>query len=278
MSRKLAFAASLAVLVIACGSPSSKPESAPAAKPAPAPVPVTTEPVKKQETPKNPDFVGHWKFEDGKAEDSSGHGHHGKVVGAVAAPGRIGGALKFNGDNAHVELPSTPVLDGLNKESYTVMAWFAPEIKPPGQEAENTSGYGIVMKTGWHEGLRFNNESKFVMEHWLGDKEPLWSGTGTWETEYEPGKFYHLAGVVDKKGGSVQIFVNGESVTSGEFDGAAAAKDYEHQTWKVGIGNPGSERWRWAAKGVIDDVRIYKKALTLGEIEAIHKAGAAGKE
>ena len=41
--------------------------------------------------------------------------------------------------------------------------------------------------------------------------------------------------------------------------------------FRVGIASPGAEKWAWPAKGLIDDVRFYKKALSDAEIAAIYK-------
>ena len=51
------------------------------------------------------DLVGRWNFEK-DATDVSGNGNHGRVVGATAAPGKTGRALKFSGDS-YVLLPSS---------------------------------------------------------------------------------------------------------------------------------------------------------------------------
>ena len=41
------------------------------------------------------DLVGHWTLNDGTAQDSSGNGNHGTLVGGPApAAGQIGGATK----------------------------------------------------------------------------------------------------------------------------------------------------------------------------------------
>jgi hypothetical protein len=58
-------------------------------------------------------LVGWWKFDEGtgdQAADSSGKGAHGTVVGAEWFPGRIGGALMFNGKGAHVAIGDHPQL------------------------------------------------------------------------------------------------------------------------------------------------------------------------
>ena len=43
------------------------------------------------------------------------------------------------------------------------------------------------------------------------------------------------------------------------------------------VAEPDSEEWSWPAKGAIDDVRLYKRALSEEEIKAVYKAGVAAK-
>lgn len=223
-----------------------------------------------QEPAKNPDLLLHLPFDDGKIDEASG-----KAVGKVDF---AEGALKLDGAGGHVEIPSSEALDKVQAESYSLAAWFKPGNVPPGTESDNTARYGIVLKAGWHTGLSYNNERQFVMEHWLapaaGGEEPVWAGAGTWEDSIDPGKWVHLAGVVDRKAGLTRLYVNGELRNSAEWEANKASRDPGKTPWRVGIGSPGAPKWSWPAKGLIDDVRIYKKALTDAEVAALYKEGA----
>ena len=278
---------SLLFVLAGCSGASQNPATVPPSPAKPAPVveapkvPAVKEAPKetpKQEAKKNPDLLVHLKFDDG-GHDASGFHHAAVIQGKVSwADGKAGKAAAFDGSGAHIELPSADDLDKLNEGSYTIAAWFKPANAPPGQEeGANDGNYGIINKTGWHEGLHYSNEKKFVMEHWLaGEKpeEPKWTGAGTWEDTFEPGAWYHVVGVVDRAAGEVKLYVNGELKNTGENFGAnAKAKDYGKTTWKIGMAAPGSEKWAWPAKGAVSDVRFYKKALTDAEIEALYKEG-----
>src|SRR5579862_881899 len=216
-------------------------------------------------------LVLHLKFDDQKIDDGA------KAVGKVEfAEGKKGGALKLDG-TGHVEVATSDALDKIQADSYTVMAWFKPESVPPGTESANDARYGIVIKAGWHTGLSYNNEKQFVMEHWLapaaGSDEPVWAGAGTWEDSADAGKWYHVAGVVDRKAGATKLYLNGELKNSADWEAGKAARDPGKEPWRVGIASPGAQKWGWPAKGLIDDVRIYKKALGDAEISAIYKDG-----
>jgi hypothetical protein len=229
------------------------------------------------------DLVGHWKLDDEKtaktAADATAARHARLVDGPTWTAGKIGGALQFDGKGAHVEIPNADALDKLQEGSYTLSAWFKPDDVPPGTEAQNNASYAIVVKSGWHEGLTFGNEGKFQIDHWLkgdSEEEPIWAGAQS-ESSFEPGKWYHVVGVVDRAKGEVRIYVNGSEEGSGEFEAERAPRDFEDAQWRIGIALPDSEEWGWAAKGAIDDVRFYKRALPAAEALRLYEEGAKGK-
>lgn len=223
------------------------------------------------------DLAGHWKLDEGKEAKAAcaAGGTAGTLVKEPKwAEGKSGGALAFDGTEKYVEIPNSESLENVQEGNYTLALWFKPENLPPGAEEENNGSYCLLTKMGWHMGLRYNPEGKFVMDHWLkGEKpdEPVYGGGGTWENTYEPGKWYHVAGIVDKAAGSVKVYVNGDLGGAGEFEAGKAAREYGQVPWRIGIAGPGQPKWSWPAKGLIDDVRIYKKALTEDEVKALAK-------
>ncbi|MBV8881783.1 MAG: sigma-70 family RNA polymerase sigma factor [Planctomycetaceae bacterium] len=252
-----------------------------AALPLPPEIPITFEAFEPEPSifPASSDLIGHWKLDDDKAAstaaDASGRGANGKVVGgATFAPGKVGGALKVDGKGGHVELPGTEDLDKVQAGNYTIAAWFKPEDVPAGKDADNNQSYAIVVKTGWHEGLAYSADKKFTMTHWVATDKPLepqWVGAGAWDQDYEPGEWYHLVGVVDRGAGSVKLYLNGDEKGSAEFAVNAATRNYEKATWKIGMASPGAEQYAWPAKGLIDDVRIYNKALSAAEVKGLYE-------
>ena len=80
-------------------------------------------------------------------------------------------------------------------------------------------------------------------------------------------------GVVDRKGGSTKLYLNGELKNSADWEAGKASRDTAQEPWRVGIASPGAEKWSWPAKGSISDVRIYKKALSDAEVSALYKDG-----
>ncbi|MBI3855380.1 MAG: protein kinase, partial [Planctomycetes bacterium] len=220
-------------------------------------------------------LVGLWKLDEGAglvAADASGQGHAGKLIGGVAwNPGKRG--IHLDGASGYVELPNSPVLNRLQEGSYSLAAWFRPESTPPATGNADRS-YAILMKLGWHEGLEFDQANKFVMTHYLAGNECHNLG---WGTQSPPGRWYHVAGVVDKSTGSLSIFINGRPADSKPFPAETPARDYGTQNWRIGVAGPSSD-FSWFARGDVDSVRLYSRALGPAEVEALHRSESAAHE
>jgi hypothetical protein len=227
--------------------------------------------------------IGHWTLDDKEGDtvtDISSGKNNGKAKNiASRVEGKVGGAFTFNGKDSHVEIPNSKELDTVQNGSFTLCAWFKAEDAPAGTDDANNAQYAILVKTGWHMGLHYGNDKKFAFAYFLkGDTDAVWNGIGTWDTEYEPGAWHHVVGVIEKDNRVAKIYVDGElKGTSTEWDTAAVARDYGNETWKIGTGRPGAEKWGWSAKAAIDDVRIYNVALKEEEVKALYDSGSKGK-
>jgi len=202
-------------------------------------------------------LIGHWTFDapaDNVARDASGHGRDGKVVGASAVEGKVGGALGFDGEDDYVALG-----DFGEFEAVTVAFWMK------GTKLDADEGFhGLVTSDAWEEGvihLPVKGGKVDVYLH-LGEhargrltSRPLRNDT-----------WYHVAVTADTASGILRLFVNG-----GEQD----VDDISRLTTKikllkqvVGREHDGTQYARHFCGG-IDDVRIYGRALSAREIQAL---------
>ena len=83
-----------------------------------------------------------------------------------------------------------------------------------------------------------------------------------------------MAGVVDRKAGTTKLYLNGELKNTADWEANKATRDYAKAPWRIGIASPAAKNWAWPAKGLINDVRFYKKALSEAEVSALFKDGA----
>ena len=213
-------------------------------------------------------LVGHWKLDDGEddpgstiAMDSVG-GHHGTLFNGPEWTDSVlehGGALSFDGGDDFVEIPHSDDFTFTASDSYTVAAWVNV-TSLPGQWT------GIVTKSrdtdadDWY-GLWINPSNQW---HFAG------GGDGSRRVEYGTVTtgWHHLAGVYDADAATLKLYEDGELL--GQNSGTIVT---------IGAG----DLWFGGAKsvteflnGVLDDVRIYNRALSAEEItELMEWTGAS---
>ncbi|QDV78174.1 LamG domain-containing protein [Botrimarina mediterranea] len=225
-------------------------------------------------------LIAHWKLDESSgatANDSSLANNDAirtGTVGWTAAKDANGHSFYYPDGEEYFTAPTNTTLNDVQEGDYTVMAYFKPNSTPPGTGSANDSTYTVVAKEGWHSGLLYNNAGEFQMDHWRsGD---IWSGVGTDGEVYAPGTFHHVAGVVNRTAGTVKVYVDGVLKNTTNFTPGAAAREYGSAPWRIGVGEPGGYDWGYPCDGVIDDVRIYNRAVTDEELAAFASPGLVG--
>ena len=205
-----------------------------------------------------PGLLGHWTFDQGQGdtvEDSSGNGNTGELVGAEWAKGAFGTVLHLTGKNSYAAIPQLGGLDGSNE--LTVEAWVLWEA---GGRYPN-----IVTGGQWSPGgfLVFvaDNGCSFRMGRpgaRTGEPDHKWQETSApLVSRFETGKWYHL--VATFKRPELTTYVNGQKVGSAR--------------WDYPVGYKGAlEIGRWGGpschKGLIDEVKVFNRALSAEEVRA----------
>ena len=203
----------------------------------------------------DPSLVGWWKFNDGSgtiAEDASNYGNHGAIVGnPIWVEGKISKALHFDGANDFVEIPHADILT-VDTE-VTVMAWInAERLAGPG----GVSWQGILAK-GNNPGAQ-RSYSFYTRKG--GDLQFSTGGTATHSDTILPvNEWVHVAAMV--AGGSHRYYVNG-NYDGGGGSGITLPGTSDGANVRIGATNEPSREFL----GIIDDVRIYSRALTEEEI------------
>ncbi len=225
-------------------------------------------------------LVAYYPF-NGNANDESGNGNNGTVYGATLTTDRFGNinkAYSFDGSNDYISLPSSTTLDNLQESNYSISAWFKPNSTPAVYDETKDYAYGIVMKPGRHAGIRYGTmegiNNKFILEHWLGDSDDDTRFAVSSNT-YSPGQFYHIVGILNKTDGITNIYINGQLGGQNNYTAGSNTREYGITKWNIGIGNSSASRdnARYAAYGVIDEVRFYNHALSESEIQELYKEG-----
>jgi hypothetical protein len=189
---------------------------------------------------------GYWNF-NGNAYDTSGNGNNGTVNGATLTPDRQSQADKaysFNGTSNNI---TTSNNTNLINSDYSIFAW----IKPSGL----ATAYNLIYyQTGWDVSLGVDGTSK-KLENWTNNANEINGNTTI------PLNTWSFVGIVSNASGKT-FYLNGAS------DGIGAAVNVA-TTHSSTIGGYSSSSY---FSGVIDDVRVYSRALSATEIAALYQS------
>jgi hypothetical protein len=215
-----------------------------------------------------------YSFDDeGSVTDSSGQMSDGSIRGTPTwVSGVKGKALSLDGEGSYVKMPFTRRLQAVPYSNFTVTAWFKPGSTP----AQQDNGFGIVVKPGCDIGLVQDKHGIFRFSRYFHGKQlspkkdamrTVWLGG----EKSDPGRWYHLVGVVDDDGKTSRLYVDGELIAKKEHPNFIRPLE-NHHPWYVGAcDGPGG---RWPAHGAIDEVRIYNRALSVEEIGQLYNETA----
>ncbi len=196
--------------------------------------------------------------------DSSGNGNTGQLVNmsTTTSPviGKIGQALKFNGSNEVVRTSPTGFVTATSPRS--MAAWIkittAGSIMVPfvyGSCTPNGGAFGVYI------------DASNILHFWgCGDD---FQTTTTLTT----GVWYHIA-VVTKNGVSVTVYVNGVAVSTQTVSGGSLGSPSGTSYEEVGSAALVSGSTPFYFVGLVDDVRVYNRALSAQEVGQLYAQGA----
>jgi hypothetical protein len=199
-------------------------------------------------------LVAAYAFNEGSGStvaDASGHGHAGTISGATWTTGKYGQALSFDGTNDWVTIADSNLLDLTT--GMTLSAWVY-----------------LTANTGWRTVIikeRVGNEVYTLHANTNQNRPQLAivsGGSGQLQVLGGPARlalnlWTHLAATYN--GTVLRLFVNGVEVASRAV--ASGAVMTSGAPLRIG----GNSIWGEFFKGLIDEVRIYNRALSGAEIQ-----------
>lgn len=206
------------------------------------------------------DLVAWWSFDNATVTlvpDHSVNVLNAINKGAVPVEGKVGKALEFDGKSV-LQIDYQPILDSFPK-GITVTAW----IKKDSASHWNT----IVSReigSGWSEyiGLAVHqNNALFSVDPDGKNYENVKANE-----LIPPGVWVHLAGTFDNE--TYKLYINGKLIKSGVCKSALHFND-QNPLLIGGNSNNQNQSLVDCFKGTIDEVRIYKRALSLPEINKL---------
>jgi len=210
----------------------------------------------------DPDLVGYWKFDETSgitAQDAAGNGNDGTLNGDPQwVAGRLGGALEFDGDGDYVDCGDDPIFNITGQ--ITVACWI--------KVSQFTIDWQAIFTMG---------DDSWRLQRQTATDNLCWACTGVngtpgdwWlygSANVNDGEWHHAAGVYD--GSKYYLYVDGDLDASKDTSGTMSVSSYP-----VYIGANAQQSGREFA-GLIDDVRVYKRALTDVEILGVMAGGGA---
>ena len=172
--------------------------------------------------------------------------HTGTLAGAAWTTGRYGGGLSFNGSNAYVGLGT---LGTFYQSAFTLEAWVQ-------KQTATKNDVGIL-------GTWAGSGPMLWVDH-IATRYQLTLGSnglsGYLDSGHNPiaGQWQHLAATYD--GTTARYYIDGIEVASRTVSGSVGNSNI----WRIGAygTSPGG-----FFDGTIDDVRIYNRALSAGEVQ-----------
>jgi len=205
-------------------------------------------------------LVAGYRFSEGAGlttADLSGNGITGTLQNGVAwVPGQYGGGLGFSGDS-YLNLGDPAALRFTG--SMTLSAWIKISANPgdDGAIVAKLGPAGWQLKTSPDTGVR---TAALQISSDGSDSIQRYSRTvlaaNTW---------YHLAGVYDAAARTLSVYVNG-ALDNGELSGTVPASQF-NAPFAVNIAQRTGEPVNFNFIGTIDEVHLYGRALTTGEIQ-----------
>ena len=219
----------------------------------------------------------------GNARDTSGNSLDGLVKGATLTTDRDGNANRAyqfkgktfdNGTTTHIELPLSSLTQNLEQSDYSLVAWVKPESDPPGS-LDNWYAYGMIHSySSIHDyGLRYHWSNCFEMGNpvfYDNQTEISWGGASACQKDFN--QYYHVVGVGDSTNGNTKIYVNGKLEHTRTWENSGKPDPSKvNKKWFIGSMNPTSVTNPLTMEGVIDEIRMYNRALTSSEVETIYR-------
>ena len=219
-----------------------------------------------------PNLIAYWKFDEGsgtQVTDSSGNGNDGIIYGATrVSEGKFGSCLSFDGSSDYIAIPSHTTLRPAN---ITINVWVKPDSATIDEYA-SIVGHPYDDEASWDHPYfswrigRWSNTSN--VQYFISDSGGLEDSQGSADV-WNRNEWQMVTLVYD--GETTYGYVNGEPDGTDTTPGGNI--DYDASNPDVVIGMRSVDDTGEYYGGLIDEIRIYNRALTPEEILAHYQIG-----
>jgi hypothetical protein len=214
--------------------------------------------------------IGDWPF-DNNAQDMSGNGNHGIVNGAIPAPDRFGqahNAYRFNGVNSKIVVPHNSSIDIANGVSFTFAYWQkaypgnVDKVVLTKHESGTWNGYNFIANNQMNAGY-CNTLNHLYFYAAAGAQEDACSngpllGDTLW---------HFVVGMYNATTNKTYMYV--DNVLQSDV-GQSSGSMPNSANLSFGYDDDTNDLF---FNGVLDGVRLYKRALTPSELSLLFNEG-----
>jgi len=213
-----------------------------------------------------------WNGTAGEVKDNAVNGNHGKAFGGVTTvtDGGRGTVGSFDGIDDYVEISGAGTLQDVTDSSFSYSVWAKPLAAPlnaQGAPNYNDSQAAIMARPGSHTCLTYGPGTSFNFYTYNDSSVQTRIYTTTLYPPV-PNKWHHLVGVVDNTGKTISLYVNGV-LKAGPTTYTGNLKDYGTLSYYLGAANP-TGTFKWHFNGMIDDARVFDRALSATEVATLY--------
>ncbi len=209
-------------------------------------------------------LIGHYKLDEGSgttAIDASSNGNDGTLVGSptpIHSTGIIDGALTFSGDYDRVAVthPVNGSLD-FDADNFSISFWFNSTAI-----TDVTARLVGKINNSGLSGVVFFADSAGDVNFFIDDGT---SSMSLFTSGLLDGNWHHVVGI--RNGNNFALYADGLLADSG-----TASLGSVSNTTNLKLGASTSSAGDY--DGLLDDVRLYDRALTTGDIDELFATGA----
>jgi hypothetical protein len=221
-----------------------------------------------------------WWPAEGTPLDVVGTNHGIELNGVAYTNGMVGKAFYFEGNSSYIVVQPNTALQFSNE--FTIELWY---------KAERTNGLEGLVSTRNSESAGFNYDISITpgeLVRILFD-DPAVSGGSDVGTPFEisqyvpgppAGDFHHLAVSYQQIAPTtveVKTYLDGQLVRVRTFTASLSRSVNPAARFFIGASADYNNTVAEAFQGIIDEVSLYNRALSIGEIQSVYNAGSSGK-
>jgi len=202
-------------------------------------------------------LIAHYPF-NGNANDESGLDNHGTPNGATLTADRFGNtnsAYYFDGVSNYISITDNPNINVQTGESYTISYWTKHSAQNNGKYMISKYMGSIGVEPSYGLGTGSNGDSYSWFEFTAGN-----GIENRGDIDLNDNNWHHITSVF-KSGESITIYVDGELDIQHPTTYTGSITNLHNLT--IGCGANLARFYN----GSIDDIKIYKRALSLEEIK-----------